>query len=56
MRNRTTPSYVASSDSERLIGDVKNQAKNPTNTAPDAKRLIGRKLRTVQSDMNEVAQ
>ncbi|XP_039949821.1 heat shock protein 70-like [Bactrocera tryoni] len=43
--NRTTPSYVAFTDSERLIGDAaKNQvAMNPKNTVFDAKRLIGRK-------------
>ncbi|KAA0191577.1 Heat shock protein 70B-6 [Hyalella azteca] len=53
--NRTTPSYVAFTDTERLIGDAaKNQvAMNPTNTVFDAKRLIGRKFDepTVQSDM-----
>ena len=43
--NRTTPSYVGFTDSERLIGDAaKNQvAMNPNNTVFDAKRLIGRK-------------
>merc|ERR1711935_419044 len=53
--NRTTPSYVAFTDSERLIGDAaKNQvAMNPSNSVFDAKRLIGRKFEdaTVQSDM-----
>jgi len=52
--NRTTPSYVAFTDTERLIGDAaKNQvAMNPTNTVFDAKRLIGRKFDdpTVTSD------
>lgn len=53
--NRTTPSYVAFTESERLIGDAaKNQAaRNPTNTIFDAKRLIGRKFNetVVQKDM-----
>merc|ERR1719374_456739 len=53
--NRTTPSYVAFTDTERLIGDAaKNQvAMNPSNTIFDAKRLIGRKFNepSVQSDM-----
>jgi len=53
--NRTTPSYVAFNDSERLIGDAaKNQvAMNPSNTVFDAKRLIGRKIdeSSVVSDM-----
>lgn len=53
--NRTTPSYVAFTDTERLIGDAaKNQvAMNPENTVFDAKRLIGRRFADVevQSDM-----
>lgn len=53
--NRTTPSYVAFTDTERLIGDAaKNQAaSNPTNTVFDAKRLIGRKFsdEVVQNDI-----
>uniref|UniRef100_A0A8C7K893 Heat shock protein family A (Hsp70) member 8 n=1 Tax=Oncorhynchus kisutch TaxID=8019 RepID=A0A8C7K893_ONCKI len=64
--NRTTPSYVAFTDSERLIGDAaKNQvAMNPCNTVfvstrgfltflGYAKRLIGRRFEdtVVQSDM-----
>eukprot|EP00300_Choanocystis_sp_HF-7_P014275 c18631_g1_i2.p1 GENE.c18631_g1_i2~~c18631_g1_i2.p1 ORF type:complete len:670 (+),score=231.38 c18631_g1_i2:29-2011(+) len=53
--NRVTPSYVAFTEEERLIGDAaKNQAAtNPSNTVYDAKRLIGRKFNdvTVQADM-----
>jgi len=53
--NRTTPSFVAFTDTERLIGDsAKNQvAMNPHNTVFDAKRLIGRKFQDaeVQADM-----
>jgi L1 cell adhesion molecule like protein len=44
--NRTTPSFVAFTENERLVGDAaKNQAAmNPTNTIYDVKRLIGRKF------------
>jgi len=53
--NRTTPSYVAFTENERLIGEAaKNQAAmNPQNTVFDAKRLIGRAFsdKTVQEDM-----
>jgi molecular chaperone DnaK (HSP70) len=43
--NRITPSYVAFTDTERLIGEAaKNQAAmNPENTVFDVKRLIGRR-------------
>merc|ERR1719247_302382 len=57
--NRITPSYVAFTDSERLIGDAaKNQAtSNPTRTVYDVKRLIGRDFKdsTVQKDMKLVS-
>lgn len=53
--HRTTPSVVAFTETERLIGDAaKNQAaRNPHNTVFDAKRLIGRKFKDqeVQNDM-----
>jgi heat shock protein 5 len=43
--SRTTPSWVAFTDTDRLIGDAaKSQVSiNPTNTIYDMKRLIGRK-------------
>ncbi|XP_027111017.1 heat shock cognate 70 kDa protein isoform X1 [Coffea arabica] len=53
--NRTTPSFVAFTNTGRFIGDAaKNQVDmNPTNTVFGAKRLIGRKYidPSVQSDM-----
>jgi len=53
--NRTTPSFVAFTGEERLIGEsAKNQAaQNPVNTVYDVKRLIGRKFddQNVQSDL-----
>ncbi|KAE8149517.1 putative ER Hsp70 chaperone BiP [Aspergillus avenaceus] len=52
--NRITPSYVAFTDEERLVGDAaKNQyAANPTRTIFDIKRLIGRKFddKDIQKD------
>jgi L1 cell adhesion molecule like protein len=53
---RTTPSYVAFTESERLVGEAaKSQtAMNPENTIFDAKRLIGRDFNdpSVQKDMH----
>ncbi|BDD62897.1 ATPase with role in protein import into the ER [Monascus purpureus] len=53
--NRITPSYVAFTDEERLVGDAaKNQyAANPRRTIFDIKRLIGRKFddKDVQKDI-----
>lgn len=52
---RTTPSYVAFSGTERMVGAAaKNQAAmNPKNTVYDAKRLIGRQFSdpVVKKDM-----
>ncbi|QLQ81045.1 hypothetical protein HG537_0E04000 [Torulaspora globosa] len=56
--NRITPSYVAFTDDERLIGDAaKNQvASNPRNTVFDIKRLIGLKFddKSVQRDIKHL--
>lgn len=56
--NRITPSYVAFTDDERLIGDAaKNQvASNPRNTVFDIKRLIGLKYddKSVQRDIKHL--
>ena len=53
--NRTTPSFVAFTEHERIIGNgAKNQsAQNPKNTIYDAKRLIGLNFNDekVQSDI-----
>lgn len=53
--NRTTPSYVAFKDSERLIGDSAKQqcSSNPEGTIFDAKRLIGRCFndKSLQNDL-----
>lgn len=57
--NRTTPSYVGFTETERLIGDgAKNQASmNPTNTIYEAKRLIGRNFDdpTIQQDQKTLS-
>jgi len=53
--NRITPSWVAFTDEERLVGDAaKNQyASNPHRTVFDIKRLIGQKFtdKAVQNDI-----
>uniref|UniRef100_A0A7N2ME53 Heat shock cognate 70 kDa protein n=1 Tax=Quercus lobata TaxID=97700 RepID=A0A7N2ME53_QUELO len=59
--NRTTPTYVAFTPAERLVGDaaINQVARNPTNSVfgyhiADAKRLIGRRFSDplVQRDIN----
>ena len=56
--NRTTPSYVSFTESERVIGDAAKSmsALNPTNTIYDVKRLIGRDFtdRCLQEDMKSL--
>ncbi|CDR39394.1 CYFA0S03e02806g1_1 [Cyberlindnera fabianii] len=56
--NRITPSYVAFTSEERLVGDAaKNQAaSNPANTIFDIKRLIGLKYddKTVQKEIKHL--
>merc|ERR1712159_701832 len=56
--NRITPSYVAFTEDERLIGEAaKNQATvNPSQTLFDVKRLIGRRFKdsTVQKDIKHL--
>ncbi|XP_027931670.1 heat shock 70 kDa protein-like [Vigna unguiculata] len=53
--NRTTPSYVAFNDTQRLLGDaaMNQRCLNPQNTVFDAKRLIGRRFsdQSVKQDM-----
>ncbi|KAK7303010.1 hypothetical protein RJT34_13909 [Clitoria ternatea] len=52
--NRTTPSYVAFTDTQRLLGDaaINQRSMNSHNTVFDAKRLIGRRFsdQSVQHD------
>merc|ERR1719420_482586 len=56
--NRITPSFVAFTDEERLVGEsAKNQASNnPTRSVYVVKRLIGRKFddKEVQRDLKYV--
>jgi molecular chaperone DnaK (HSP70) len=55
--NRTTPSWIAFTDTERLVGEsAKNQfSRNPTNTVYDVKRLMGRLYndKELQTDMTK---
>lgn len=56
--NRITPSYVAFTDEERLVGDAAKYqaAQNPENTIYDVKRLMGRKFtdKDVQQDIKHL--
>lgn len=58
MGNRTTPSWVSFTDTERLVGDAaKNIASsNTSNTIYDSKRLIGRKFsdKVVQDEIKHL--
>ena len=49
----TTPSYVAFTKTDRLIGDAaKNQsAMNPENTVFDSKRMLGRKFNDIKNEL-----
>lgn len=53
--SRTTPSYVAFTEKERMIGEAAKaqSARNPFNTVFDAKRLIGKSFQdqSIQADM-----
>ena len=51
--NRVTPSWVAFTDTERLVGEAaKNQVQNnPANTVFDAKRLMGKAFGDVKRDL-----
>ena len=53
--SRITPSVVAFTDEEKLVGEAANNqaSMNPTRTIYDVKRLIGRKFldESVQSDL-----
>ncbi|CAD8095796.1 unnamed protein product [Paramecium primaurelia] len=56
--NKFTPSYVAFTDNERLIGEeaLNQQTKNPTNTIFNVIRLIGRKFsdKIVQEEIQKL--